>query len=185
MSDEKVILTAKEKNMVILEIAPWKRYCARSLDMCSFAMPLGIFLAIYFPEALKLPSLYIELIFGLTVIPIWLLVESMLLSIFGTTLGKWFFNIYIKDSKNRKITYLMALKRTCLVFSKGFAFSVPIVSLITCMMAYVNLTSTGTTSWDRDCSLTVTRGDFGIIRLITIILLMLIFIFLFILGTMN
>lgn len=193
MNNEKKIAITCEDNVTfktmqpdinLPSVAPWRRYFARTLDMLPLAILSGVFLEIYSPSTLESPHTYIDdLIFGLAIIPIWLLLEPIFLSFFGTTLGKWFLNIRIKNSENKKITYLMALKRTFLVSFRGLGLGIPVISFITCIVAYINLTTQGTTSWDRDCHFIVTPGNFGITRTITIILLIALFGFVIVLGT--
>ena len=84
-----------------------------------------------------------------------IIIESLFLSIFGNTLGKWIFSTKITDLKYSKPSFLISLKRTFLVHMRGLGFGIPILSLITTIISYNRLTNhahLGFTSWDNDCN---------------------------------
>lgn len=85
--------------------------------------------------------------------------EAILLSYFGSTPGKWLLGIIIRDSKGQKIIFTEALARTLLVWWRGLAIGIPVISLITLVYAYKRfIEKKGMTSWDRDGSCIVSYG---------------------------
>ncbi len=136
----------------MLKPRPWLRYWARSIDIL-----IGCFIVAYSWSYIH-PSSYSALVeyvyeYLLTGVlyGIWLFVEALIVSMFGTTPGKWLFNLYVLDREGNKLNYSLALKRSFLVLYRGLGLGIPIVALFTSIKAYGKLTSNIFTSWDLDC----------------------------------
>ena len=115
---------------------PWIRFFARWTDMAVFQFFL-LMLNIEFSFVV-----YIS-IYG------WIFIEAILLSVWGTTLGKWLLGTTVRDIRGNKLTYQSALARSFEVLLKGLALGIPIVHFITLIISYNQLTGNwGKTSWD-------------------------------------
>jgi hypothetical protein len=117
----------------------------------------------------------------------WVFIDGFLLSLFGTTPGKWLFRIKITDSLGRMLTLPVAFRRSIAVWLLGFGAGIPIVNLITQLVAYNKLKKDGITSWDREWDCVVFHGKITQERLIVIVTIIwaLIILILYLLYTLH
>ncbi len=160
------------------EVRPWVRYWARYLDLVIFAVIFGIVLGIFMPSVLD----SIEIFLTILILFVWAFVESILLSNWGTTPGKWLLKIELKDQEGNKPEFSKALNRSFAVWFRGLGFGIPIVTLFTLITAHSRLTKQGITSWDEDGHFTVTHGKIGFIRITVAVLIFIAFAALISLG---
>lgn len=99
---------------------PWRRYWARCLDFSLYSTLVSFLLRDFQYGVLYAP---IAALFAL------LLIESALLSMFGTTVGKAIFGIRVTDLEGGKLSYSTALERTWTVLWEGEALRLPLVCL--------------------------------------------------------
>ncbi|HIG84560.1 MAG TPA: RDD family protein [Verrucomicrobia bacterium] len=200
-SHETIIVTEKERETIDQAYSaekvhgprPWIRLWARVIDFPILILPGLIFLRAYFgedklniymgPEALQnlleqnqtsQPSM-ITLVTITSVICIsWVITETLILSCFSTTLGKWILNTKISDAKGKRIRPKSALLRSFNVCFRGcgliifpFVFICPIIS-------YFSLTKRNTTSWDYTQETKVNHGDLSVLRIMGAVLMILI-----------
>lgn len=164
----------KLKNNITVTVHPWIRYWARYIDIIIFSLIFGIFLAIFIPSVLDSSDVFLTII----ILFVWIFAESVLLSSWGTTPGKWLLKIKLAWHPNRKPDFSVALNRSFGVWLKGLGLGIPIVSLFTLISSYNHLTKEGITHWDRDGHFTITHGKIGIFRIIVAIIVSIIFLLL-------
>ncbi|GAB4244344.1 MAG: hypothetical protein OHK005_09170 [Candidatus Methylacidiphilales bacterium] len=136
---------------------PWRRFWARSVDF-TIASLGAAFAAPAFdiqPGSEAAGILFVMLVFGS------MLAEAALLAAFGTTPGKWLFRTWVTDSAGRRPTFGRALSRTVLVWVRGLAMRIPILTQITQLWAYRKLWLLGETTWDRDLDTAVHHRPTG------------------------
>ncbi|WP_120497462.1 RDD family protein [Kiloniella sp. EL199] len=136
---------------------PWRRYFARWIDISIYAN------LVLFPVFSHLtPSQLYSVTAQLTLAEFWgllLLLQTLLLSItalfnifcfriFATTPGKFIFGIKILTKDHTSLNFKEAISREFHVLVKGFAFGIPVISLITQIYGYLDLTMDKCTSWD-------------------------------------
>ena len=83
---------------------------------------------------------------------LWIPVESLVLSRFSTTPGKWLLGIRVTDDLGQLLTYPAALKRTALAVCTGAGLGLPALMLLPVLqgtMSWLLYRRTGTTLWDR------------------------------------
>ena len=148
--------TSSAKDLQGSQIRPWVRYFARFIDINLYATILSFFSTSLFSES--------KLGFGMLVLFLGIFIESILLSSWGTTFGKWLLRVCIRDNEGKILTFPIALQRSFLVWLKGLGAGFPIVSLFTLISAHADLTQKGINTWDRDYQLTVTHNEIGYIR---------------------
>lgn len=102
----------------------------------------------------------LELIFGILVILVWVFVEAIMLSTWGTTPGKWIFRITLRDSNGEKLTFPNALKRSILVFFNGVGIGLPIVFLVASILSYIDFSRKGITNWDNMGKYVISYGSY-------------------------
>jgi len=141
---------------------PWIRFFARGMDATLVMMTLSVACVVIFRGRYPVPSLVIYA--GLAVLSVF--IEALLLSAWGTTPGKAFLGIRVETASGTKPTYSQALSRSFMVWLIGQGLYIPIVSLITEVIAYGKLTSEGQTAWDRSTGLRVRHAPCGAGRVI-------------------
>lgn len=134
---------------------PWARFFARFFDYAWFLLLL------WGGRAL----LHGSLPFGRfeSFIPfeffVWIPLEALLLSLWGTTPGKWFLQVKLRQGRRLRLAYASALKRSFSVWLRGLGMMIPIISFFCLLVAYQRLKIAQHTSWDRDDGITVTNGS--------------------------
>jgi hypothetical protein len=156
---------ARETDQEDVRSRPWVRFWARMIDYSLFIIVLSIFIG-YFNIGLGIISSYM----GMLAIFLWVFVEALLLSTVGTTPGKWFLRVTVRDEFHQKLSFSGSLNRSFSVWWLGMGAGLPIVSLITMIVAAVKLSNTGMTSWDRRGTLRIFHNKIGIIRTLIVIL---------------
>jgi len=149
---------------------PWRRFLARTVDICTSGLVLFLILVFAFsatmPEQAAGFTKAIENPIAASVLLylIWLPAEALLLSLFGTTPAKWLFGIRVEHPGGSLLSLAEALNRSFLVFVQGVGFGIPFVALFTQLFAYRRLTKTGTTLWDTSTSAVVLHKKWGLFR---------------------
>ncbi len=160
---------------------PWVRYFARIIDYIVFEFLITILLTFIF--LLVAPSViewfyyneltYITyLAFSFFIYMSWNFFEALLLSKWGTTIGKWLLGVSLTDSFGNKLTYEDALSRSFQVWIKGMGLGLPIVSIITLIVSYTRLNEEGKTSWDFKGNYVVKHKELKTFCVIIVILIM-------------
>jgi len=160
------------------QVRPWVRYWARLIDVIIFGLVLGIFIGIFYPSALEMS----ENSLGIVMLLMYVFIEPAMLASWGTTPGKAILKIRVRNSKGANLSYTEALTRSFKVYILGLGLGLPIVSLITNIVAYVRLTKEGITSWDEQGNFKVTHQIIGVWPIICIFFLFIFFLFIMVLG---
>lgn len=101
---------------------------------------------------------------------LWVPVEAILLSSWGTTPGKWLLNTTLRSSDGKKLRFGSAANRSLHVWAWGMGVGYPYATLVAEAFAYTELRDKGTTRWDRDGSSSVTHGTIDLHRaLVTLV----------------
>lgn len=161
------------------QVRPWVRYLARIYDIWVCAFLIGL-VAGTAGVLVDIP----EFALGLAIPFVWVFMESLLLSTWGTTPGKWLFKTWVADAMGNRLSFMDALSRSFSVWFMGLGFGLPIVSLITLIASYMKLKDQGLTSWDRDGRFAVIHERIGAPRVVVAILLVVAFSFIAALGRM-
>lgn len=159
------------------QIRPWVRYAARMIDVMIWAFPAGFLIGVFAPHLLgDDPSGDYAL--GWLVVLMWVFVEPLSLSVFGTTPGKWLLRIRLVYNGPEELSYGRALKRSVMVWWRGLGAGLPLVSLITLILAFNKLKNQGRTSWDADGGFIVSHAKIGAGRAVLAFALLLLYFFL-------
>ena len=150
------------------QVRPWVRYWARMVDICLAGFVLGAGLLIAVPAAEAMP----DALFGMLLMFVWVFVEAVLLSSWGTTPGKWLLATRVRDSAGRVLTFSEALTRSLSVWVKGLGLGIPVVALVTLIIAHGKLKRDGVTTWDRKGGFVVSHRKIGVLRTIIVILVL-------------
>jgi len=164
----------KPEPIVVHQVRPWVRYWARYIDIIIFAIVFSVFLAIFMPSVLETS----DIVLGILIAFAWVFAESVLLSTWGTTPGKWLLRVSLSGPNGNSIDFSTALNRSFVVWFRGFGMGIPIILLFTLISSYSHLTKEGTTSWDRDGHFTVSHGEVGVIRIMVAVIIFISFLIL-------
>jgi uncharacterized RDD family membrane protein YckC len=153
-------------------VRPWVRYWARMFDVYFFSLFGGVILAVIAPQFLEKQN---EYALGMMLVFAWVFFESLLLSSFQTTPGKWLFKTKVALTSGSPINFSQALARSFKVWWRGFGTGFPIATMITMIIAHGRLTRDGITSWDKDDGFSVTHETIGVPRVLAAIAFFFIF----------
>ncbi len=92
---------------------------------------------------------------------VWIPIEALLLSTWGSTPGKWFLRTRLKQGKRQKLDFMTALRRSFAVWFRGLGMGIPILNFFCLLIAYHKLKVFQITSWDRDDHIKVTHFPIG------------------------
>ncbi len=168
----------------------WRRYFARLVDcyICGLIGALLILLAAIFWQArgLQVPNWIAAMLFNPEV-PLalqqlywalfspllWVLVEPIVLSNFGTTPGKALFRLRLVSDSNEHNYW----GRSFTVWAVGMGFGIPVVTFFTNLIAAIRLKKKGKTDWDRWAGFSVEAEPLSLIRKLVIIALFVVLLF--------
>lgn len=141
-----------EKDVLPKVKAPWKRYFARTLDMALYSLAVFSFLSLVLNV-----NTSNEPIWGIveTIISIFIMwaIEPVLLSLLGTTFGKWILGISVTDEDGQKLSYEVAKRRTTTLFWYGLACYVPALHLWRLWISYADCNDEKTLAWEEESEL--------------------------------
>jgi hypothetical protein len=160
---------------------PWRRWSARLVDFGCFCLAFGVFIEVSAPGTLTNAN---EVVLNAIMLALWVPVEAMVLSTFGTTPGKRMLGIRVANPDGTQLGLGQALNRSFQVWVMGFGIGIPVLLLITLMYGYFVLNRDGATPWDRRLGLVVTYSKVGAVRGAVITALIALFVFLAILGSL-
>jgi uncharacterized RDD family membrane protein YckC len=161
-----------------LQIRPWVRYWARLMDLSLFYLLSGLVLGIIYPPALKINDMLLAII----LLFVYAFVEPIMSTSWGTTPGKALLRVRLRKSNGKKPTYMEALGRSVSVWVGGWGLGIPIVSLITLIIAYNKLKKDGITTWDGGRDFNVSHRQIGATRVIITVLIFISLFLLIVLG---
>ena len=145
----------------IAAATPWARYWSRSLDFAIWSLPAGIILYILLPHGLSniLRSDGAGILRQFTAFPIVLVLDAMCLAIFAQTPGRAIAGIRVTRQDGTSLEFILAVKRNFLLYFKGLALGLPIVSLFTMISAYGKVKDGKETNWDEKFNTVVVSED--------------------------
>lgn len=79
-----------------------------------------------------------------------ILLEPLLLKLFGTTPGKWLLGLYVTDEWGKKLSYVDGLSRILTILWRGYGLNIPIYNLIRQYKSYSDCAAGETLDWELD-----------------------------------
>lgn len=92
--------------------APWRRFFARSLDFAIYSLIWDLILMVVAHVNITFFSPMETMFSTIVVLVLMLMIEPLLLKLFGTTLGKWILGLSVLHYEERHLTYGEAATRT-------------------------------------------------------------------------
>ena len=127
---------------------PWRRYFARMIDGEIYIIAISVFFYLMFHIEDSIASIVFLTVLGMAAM---IIVESVLLSCFGTTAGKWLFGIRVLSKDGKRLTWREAAERTGMVLWHGLAFGIPLWSEYRLYKSYDAYTDGENLAWDENC----------------------------------
>ncbi len=115
---------------------PWRRYFARILDLSFGNLILWVILSLIFRVNVTRIGGFVEWLLVYVQWGIWLPLEGLLLSRWGTTPGKWIMGIRVEHEDGRNLTFAEAVDRTWQVYIRGMGANIPIYNLYRLWKSY-------------------------------------------------
>lgn len=163
------ISTNVEKDVIKHEPQPWRRYFARLMDYAFYDMLWAFLLFVVFRQRYQLESSWIfrTMVMFVPAILLMVFIEPLLLSVFGTTPGKWVSGISVLHGEGRKLTYKEGLQRIWKLIHYGEGFYIPIYRecrIYEDMGIYLNQEKR--LPWDEYCDCEYTFKDSKAVRIL-------------------
>lgn len=135
--------------------APWRRFFARYLDCVIYFALWGVFLSLVLNVNISARSTGENLLDAIVTLLLMLFLEPALLSLFGTTVGKWILGLGVTDNDDRRLTYIDALSRTWTMLFRGMGLKLPIYNLVRQWKSYKACDAGETLEWEYDSTITL------------------------------
>jgi uncharacterized RDD family membrane protein YckC len=150
---------------------PRRRFFARCFDQLIF---FAIFYLVYryYANYVFFEDRMLALVFAVVGIVLYFLLETAVIAVFGSTLGKWMLSIGITATDGQKPKRIQLIKRNLMVALFGLGFDIPPFVFIAMIMQYRKLKKAGNeslTSWDRAYGAAVNSAQIKAYRLLLII----------------
>jgi hypothetical protein len=144
----------------------WSRFWARTFDTIIYAFPTGFLLGMAFPSFFAGPTFNSpggEYLAGILILPVVMIVDAVVISTFGTSLGKAIAGLTVEDLDGQKPRLENSLRRNLLVYGKGLVLGLPLLCLVGYSSGYSAVKENGITSWDDETNTRVctTSGSSG------------------------
>lgn len=131
---------------------PWRRYWARMLDLTIFAMLVGIVIGIVAPSAFMPDGMFGtpggEHLLNWICLPIAMIIEGVVLGLFGGTPGKALAGISVTGLRGAKPSVADAITRNIQIWWYGLGTGFPLVSLFTLIVSYRKVASGQPARWE-------------------------------------
>jgi uncharacterized RDD family membrane protein YckC len=142
---------------------PWVRYWARSIDIALICIIVGIPIGAVLPDELN--NRLVDQLIQFLAMTLWIPIEAALIATFGCTPGKALLRVRVSNKNGSNLSFGQALSRSFGVWLMGLGTGlIPLVTLVTSLLAYNRLLKNGVTTWDRDGRFMVTHRKVGIVR---------------------
>lgn len=142
---------------------PWIRYFARSLDFFIYRtiwMALAHLCLRYNVGSNSIENL-INIFFATGIM---FMIEPILITVFGTTIGKWIFGLKINKVDGSKLSYSESLKRTFGIFSLGWGYHIPVFNIFRLYKCYEMCKAGEPLPWELDENYTL--KDYQVYRVV-------------------
>lgn len=156
------------RNRVADTPRPWIRFWARYIDISVFAFLSGFIIEPFYRFS---PGPVLGFDFAGIVVMVTAVItcESICLTLFGSTPGKWIANIQIADFSGSHPSILQSLSRTFQVWAKGMWFGIPILLLIPMYIAKGKIMQNGAADWDFFCGTFLSQRPVSFLRYAVVI----------------
>lgn len=133
--------------------SPWRRFFARNLDLIVYSLLWVSFMSVVMN--VNVTTRGQNLLTSIMGILLMFLIEPVMLTCFGTTLGKWIFGLSVTDNDYRRLSYPDALARTWTVAWHGMGLNIPIYGLVRQWNSYIACDKGEALEWEDESLITL------------------------------
>lgn len=126
-----------------------KRFLARTLDLVIYDFIFGIILYIVL-DSFPIQDQFLKYMVGFIPYILMIVIEPLLLHLFGTTCGKFLMGLYVYTVNDNKLTYQEAFERVKKVFIFGYGLHLPIIQLVLLIRSYWKAKDNISLAWDSE-----------------------------------
>ena len=127
---------------------PWRRFFARSLDSSIYMVVWNVILSLVFHVNISMRSPAGNMLDGVVAVLLMLIIEPVLISVFGTTIGKRILGLRVTSEEGGRLRYADSRARTWEVFVRGMGFILPVYHLFRLWKSYRACSEGETLSWE-------------------------------------
>lgn len=142
-----------KKDQVPAVIIPIRRFLARALDYSIYMILWNAFMMLVCGKDLAATGIWGTLANAVMIFVIMILCESILLSCFGTTLGKCVLGIKVTNVDDGKLTFGEACGRCAGVIVSGYGLGIPVYEIYRQWKSYKTCKSGEPLSWEENSSI--------------------------------
>ena len=139
---------APAEDRVAVAVCPWRRYWARQLDLFLCTLLIVGVLTLGFHVNLVKSGRLLQLVSTYLALGVMLVVEPLLLRLFGTTPGKALLGLRVTYQDGTHLSYVDAQARTWDVISRGMGWNLPVYSLYRLWKCYHAQSDGEEMAWD-------------------------------------
>ena len=134
------------------------RLWARVIDM--FLLGFVVSMVAITTGLMSVTELYLNPRIEIALMPgvLQMLLEGVMIHVFGVTPGKWLLRVRVEREGGGQIPLGTSFRRAFTVWWRGTGFWLFPLYILTMVIAQTNLLSTGKTPWDRACELKISYG---------------------------
>jgi hypothetical protein len=136
---------------------PFLRFIAKLFDLSLFTVLLSTFISIFSLDLILKTS---KLALFMICLLLWTLLEPIMLSIFGTTIGRALLNIKVKCVNGQLLDLITSFKRNLFIITFGKGIRFPVINL------FYNLRKKARSIWDVKAGTIVLYGKVSLPRLL-------------------
>lgn len=136
----------------LLKPRPFLRAFARLFDYTLFYIITSF---AFFISPVMIPDV-LHLCFGLLLPMLWVPIEALCLSLFGTTPGKALLGIHIRDKEQNKPSFALAIRRSQRVCLLGLGLGIPFINIACGYLAFRDI-KRGQSRWDKDLDVYISK----------------------------
>lgn len=142
-----------KEDQVPAVIIPVRRFLARGLDFAIYTIAWNAFIMLGCGRDLASAGFWGTVANTAIIFVIMILCESLLLSCFGTTLGKWILGISVTNIDDEKLSFTEAYERCVRVIFSGYGLGIPVYELYRQWKSYKTCKSGEPLSWEENSSI--------------------------------
>ncbi len=135
--------------------SPWRRFFARFLDISLYSLVWDLFLMVILHQNISNFSPMASLMSSFVALLLMVVAEPAMLTLFGTTPGKWILGLRVTYDGERRLTYTEGVARTWGVLWRGMGLCIPIYNLVRYWKSYKACEEGDTLTWEYDSTLTL------------------------------
>lgn len=149
----------------VSQMQPWARFFARHLDYLTFYFVAIVVSMLTFSSVHGILTMTVgQMIIAFILLTlIWAFVEAALISVYGTTPGKYLLGIHVADSEGHRPGIAQSLRRSLGAWAMGVGMALPIVGLVAQFLGHRALKRHGVAPWDRLSRTEVEHFDYRVL----------------------